>query len=83
MRVNKIRAVRDYSRKPKSDAKPSEFAPNVLQRQSDVRKPKAWVTGITYKRTWEGWLYLAVVIDLFSRKIVGWACWPLGPSSFR
>jgi len=77
MRVNKIRAVRGYSRKPKSGAKPSEFAPNVLQRQFDVGRPnKAWVTDITYIRTWEGWLYLAVVMDLFSRKIVGWAVAP-------
>ena len=30
-------------------------------------------TDITYIRTWQGWLYLAVVLDLFSRKIVGWA----------
>jgi putative transposase len=77
MRVNKIRAVRGYSRKPKSGAKPSELAPNVLQRQFDVGRPnKAWVTDITYIRTWEGWLYLAVVLDLFSRKIVGWAVAP-------
>jgi len=73
-RVNKIRPLRGYGRKPKSTAKPSEFAPNVLQRQFNVGRPnKAWVTDITYIRTWEGWLYLAVVMDLFSRKIIGWA----------
>src|ERR1700722_4798806 len=45
MRVNKIRAVRGYSRKPKSGAKPSELAPNVFQRQFDVGRPnKALVT---------------------------------------
>lgn len=77
MRVNKIRPVRGYSRKPKFGAKPSELAPNVLQRQFAVNRPnKAWVTDITYVRTWEGWLYLAVVMDLFSRKIVGWAVAP-------
>lgn len=77
MRINKIRPVRGYSRKPKSGAKPSELAPDVLQRQFDVSRPnKAWVTDITYIRTWEGWLYLAVVMDLFSRKIVGWAVRP-------
>jgi putative transposase len=39
-----------------------------------VTKPnRAWVTDITYIRTWQGWLYLAVVIDLFSRRVVGWA----------
>jgi putative transposase len=77
MRAHKIRAVRGYSRKPKSGTKPSELVPNVLQRQFDVGRPnKAWVTDITYIRTWEGWLYLAVVLDLFSRKIVGWAVAP-------
>ena len=35
-----------------------------------------WVTDITYIRTWQGWLYLAVVLDLFSRKVVGWATAP-------
>ncbi|RZX02644.1 IS3 family transposase, partial [Escherichia coli] len=34
---------------------------------------KRWVTDITYIRTHEGWLYLAVVVDLFSRKIIGWS----------
>jgi len=74
MRVNKIRPVRGYSRKPKFGAKPSELAPSVLQRKFAVNRPnKAWVTDITYIGTWEGWLYLTVVMDLFSRKIVGWA----------
>ena len=34
---------------------------------------KAWVTDITYIRTWQGWLYLAAVLDLYSRKVVGWS----------
>ncbi|SEM05791.1 hypothetical protein SAMN05518845_115144 [Variovorax sp. YR750] len=43
-------------------------APNRLQRRFNVRDPnQSWVTDITYIRTHEGWLYLAVVIDLFSR----------------
>jgi putative transposase len=51
--------------------------PNVLQRQFTVTRPnKAWVTDVTYIRTWQGWLYLAVVMDLFSRRIVGWAAGP-------
>jgi putative transposase len=51
--------------------------PNLLQRQFTVsRRNKAWVTDITYIRTWQGWLYLAVVMDLFSRKIVGWSAGP-------
>ena len=46
---------------------------NVLNRQFDVKEAnKAYVSDITYVWTQEGWLYLAVVMDLFSRKIVGW-----------
>ena len=49
-------------------------APNLLNRQFDVEAPnKVWTTDITYVWTYEGWLYLAVVMDLFSRQIVGWA----------
>lgn len=77
MRVNKIRAVRGYRTRQRPVSKPSEFVPNVLLRNFDVTRPnKAWVTDITYIRTWQGWLYLAVVMDLFSRLIVGWATRP-------
>ena len=49
-------------------------APNVLNRQFTVRQPnRAWVTDITHFATSEGWLYLAVVIDCFSRRVVGWS----------
>ena len=49
-------------------------APNVLARQFAVAAPDtAWVTDITYLWTREGWLYLAVILDLFSRAVVGWA----------
>ena len=34
---------------------------------------RLWLSDITYIRTWEGWLYLAVILDAFSRKVVGWA----------
>ena len=45
-----------------------------LQREFTVERPDmVWVTDITYVRTWQGWLYLAVVMDLFSRRIVGWS----------
>ena len=51
--------------------------PNLLKRQFTVTRPnRAWVTDITYIRTWQGGLYLAVVMDLFSRKIVGWLAAP-------
>jgi putative transposase len=47
---------------------------NVLDRQFKASKPNQfWVTDITYIPTNEGWLYLASVMDLYSRKIVGWA----------
>jgi transposase InsO family protein len=49
-------------------------APNLLGRYFQASKPnQIWTGDITYVRTVEGWLYLAVVIDLFSRKVVGWA----------
>lgn len=48
-------------------------APNVLDRQFTATKAnQKWVTDITYLLTSAGWVYLAVVIDLFSRKVVGW-----------
>lgn len=52
----------------------SVIAPNTLNRQFYAPAPNThWVTDITYIRTHEGWLYLAVVLDLFSRQIVGWS----------
>ena len=52
-------------------------APNVLGRQFTVDAPDtAWVGDITYLWTREGWLYLAVLLDLFSRRVVGWAVDP-------
>jgi putative transposase len=49
-------------------------APNVLERDFSPDKPNStWATDITYVWTGEGWLYLAVVLDLFSRRVVGWS----------
>ena len=49
-------------------------APNLLNRAFEVDKPnRTWVGDITYVWTDEGWLYLAMVIDLFSRRVVGWS----------
>ena len=49
-------------------------AENVLNRRFNPAEPnQAWVADITYIRTRSGWLYLAVVLELFSRKIIGWA----------
>lgn len=52
-------------------------SPNHLARQFKVSEPnKAWVTDITYVRTYEGWLYLAVALDLFSLQAFGGAMTP-------
>ncbi len=77
MRENNLRALHGYRTRRWAVGKPSVLIPNILQRQFTVtRRNKAWVTDITYIRTWQGWLYLAVVMDLFSRKIVGWSTAP-------
>jgi putative transposase len=74
MRENGLRALHGYRTRRVSIGKPAVLIPKVLQRQFTVLQPnKAWVTDITYIRTWQGWLYLAVVMDLFSRKVIGWS----------
>jgi putative transposase len=77
MRANKIRALHGYRTRRHAAAKPSSVVPDLVKRNFDVIRPNTvWVTDITYIRTWQGWLYLAVVMDLFSRMIVGWAVAP-------
>lgn len=73
-----IAAQVGYKRRPgRYGGKPAVVASNTLDRQFEVDAPdKVWVTDITYIRTHEGWLYLAVVIDLFSRRVVGWSAQP-------
>ena len=58
-----------------TDSRHSEsISPNKLDRQFSVSQPnQVWTTDITYVWTLQGWLYVAVVIDLFSRQVVGWA----------
>ena len=52
-------------------------APNLLERNFTARQPnQVWTSDITYVATAEGWLYLAVILDLFSRKVVGWSMRP-------
>jgi transposase InsO family protein len=52
-------------------------APNHLRRRFTVARPnRVWVADVTYLRTAEGWLYLAVLLDLASRRVVGWAVAP-------
>ena len=50
-------------------------APNLLQdRPAPSRPDEVWAADITYVRTWEGWLYVATVIDVHSRRVIGWSC---------
>ncbi len=77
MRSHKIKAVRGYKAPRTIAGRPSIIAPNRLNREFTVDAPdRAWVTDITYIRTWQGWLYLAVVVDLHARKVVGWSMKP-------
>lgn len=77
MRKQGIKAVRGYKAPRRIAGRPSILSPNRLDRQFTVSAPdRAWVTDITYLRTWQGWLYLAVVLDLYSRKVIGWAMKP-------
>lgn len=75
MRSAGLRSQTGYGkRKWKGGGAPSVVAPNHLQRQFDVLEAnRVWVTDITYIRTHEDCLYLAVVLDLFSRQVVGWS----------
>jgi putative transposase len=64
-RKSTVTTRRDRSARP---------APDLVDRRFEAAKPNAlWVADITYGPTWEGFLYLAVVLDVWSRKIVGWA----------
>lgn len=77
MRLHHIKAQRGYKAPRPITGRPSLLAPNHLNRAFTVAQPdQVWVTDITYIRTWQGWLYLAVVIDLHSRKVVGWSMKP-------
>ena len=70
-----IKAQVGYKKKPGSyGGKPAIVAVNQLKQSFDTLAPDhVWVTDITYIRTYEGWLYLAVIIDLYSRRVIGWS----------
>ncbi|BCZ39113.1 transposase [Serratia marcescens] len=77
MQLNRIKAVRGYKAPRRIAGRASVVAPNRVQRQfTVVRANQVWVADITYIRTWQEWLYLAVVIDLFARNVVGWSMKP-------
>jgi putative transposase len=82
MRRNGLRACWRRKFTHTTDSRHSlPVAANVLDRQFTAQTPnRAWVCDITYVRTRSGWLYLAAVLDLFSRKVVGWAMAPSLPA---
>lgn len=74
MRQGKIRAARAYKQRRWRHSKPSIVSPNRLNREFSANTPnEKWVTDITQIQTYEGWLYVAIVEDLFSRMVVGWS----------
>jgi putative transposase len=76
MRLHKITGQKRQKRRPVTTQRdPSAMpAPNLLNQEFYASAPdQKWVSDITYIETAEGWLYLASILDLFSRKVVGWA----------
>jgi putative transposase len=76
MRANALRARPRRRALPRDEGEraTSSVAPNVLDRQFTADQPnRKWIADFTYVWTAEGWLYVAAVIDLFSRRVVGWS----------
>ena len=74
MRENKLKAQIGYKRRYISGGNTASVADNRLNREFNPVAPnQSWVSDITYVRTHEGFLYLATVLDLFSRRVVGWS----------
>jgi putative transposase len=74
MRINGIRAKMKRRYKVTTHSRHTRpIVPNLLTGRTIDTPDTAWVSDITYIRTYEGWLYLAVVLDIFSRSVVGWS----------
>jgi len=70
LQAKQTRRFRTTTRRNKADP----VAPNLLERNFEANRPnQKWLVDITYIPTQEGWLYLAAVLDLYSRRVVGWA----------
>ena len=81
-RIERLMRTHGYRARPKRRARPTDsgervadaVAPNLLDRQFEASAPnQKWIADFTYLWTAEGWLYVAAVIDLFSRRVVGWS----------
>ena len=76
-----VGTTRGCAKRPKGEKKPAapqaNAAPDLVRRDFSADGPnRAWFADITYVRTHQGWLYLAVVMDIWSRRIVGWSMSP-------
>jgi transposase InsO family protein len=79
MKENGLRGRKKHRRNPRTtDSRHAQpVAANLIaERPAPTQPNQAWRTDITYLRTAEGWLYLAAILDVWSRRVVGWACGP-------
>src|ERR1700730_2213169 len=72
MRENELAARRKKAFRPRTTLPGQGAAPNLIKELEPSAPDQVWASDITYIATLEGWLYLAVILDLFSRKVVGW-----------
>ncbi len=79
MKARGLQGRKKHRRRPRTTDSRHAHAPaeNLLAKQAaPTAANQAWVTDITYLETGEGWLYLAAILDVWSRRVVGWACGP-------
>lgn len=79
MRAQGLRGRKKHRSRPRTtDSRHAQpIAANLLAKRPAPSGPnQSWMTDITYLRTVEGWLYLAAILDVWSRRVVGWACGP-------
>lgn len=79
MKARGLQGRKKQRRRPRTTDSQHAYAPakNLLAEQPAPTGPnQAWMTDITYIKTGEGWLYLAAILDVWSRRVVGWACGP-------
>src|SRR5260221_1321645 len=72
MRANQLVARKKRAFRPRTTVAGKAVVPNQIAHRQPERPDQIWVSDITYVATVEGWLYLAVILDLFSRRVVGW-----------
>jgi putative transposase len=72
MRENELAARRKKAFRPRTTVPGEGAAPNLIKELEPSAPDQVWASDITYVATLEGWLYLAVILDLFSRRVVGW-----------